>query len=258
MKRALIFLICLMGVGFAIAESQGIIDFSSRHDPSAARVEIDSVLRDESSGVAHVIENSSTTCLSADDISNALQKFSSESEPEIDQAQSMLLNKAGESQGCREEIITALMKAMDRPNLDFTHDKDSYYLWLYGAELLGDLKAFEALDLLISHLGLMDTHFSTSMNHQPALGGVIKMGPIAIPKLNAVLRNNPDPGMRFDAVYCIATIGGPSAVSSLREALDSESDECVRHAIRMSLDSFDDNGNIKNRMEWLTGLLCNE
>ena len=151
------------------------------------------------------------------------------------------------------------MKAMDRPDLDFTHDKESYYLWLYGAELLGDLKAAEALDLLISHLDVIDRNrFSTSMNHEPALKGVVKMGPIAIPKLDVVLRNSPDPALRSDAVYCIATIGGPSAVRSLREALDSETDACVSRNIRVSPDSFDESGTIKDRRKWFAGLECDE
>jgi len=197
--------------------------------------------------------------MSLEEVSNALKMFTSEKVSAIDQAQAWLRNKSGESEQCRAEVIAALMKAMDRPNLDFTHDKDSYYLWLYGAELLGELKASEALDLLVSHLNLMNRHlYSSSMTHQPALKGVTKMGPIAIPKLDTVLRHSPDPKLRFDAVYCIATIGGPSAVRSLREALDSESDECVSHAIRVSLDSFDAGGKIKDRMDWFLNLACNK
>jgi hypothetical protein len=258
MKRVLIFLIALSSVGFAVAKSEGIIDFSNRRESFNAGAEPSSALRDGVSGAGYEIETSATTCPSVNEIPNALRKFSSDRESEIDEARALLLNKSRESRSCRREVITALMKAMDKPNLEITTDKDSYNLWLYGARLLGDLKAEEALDLLISHLGLINrTHFSTSMNHQPALGGVIRMGPIAIPKLDAVLRHNHDPGLRYDAVYCIATIGGPSAVSSLREALDSESDECVRQSIRVSLDSFDDDGNIKNRMKWFTaGFLC--
>jgi len=195
--------------------------------------------------------------MSAEEVSNALQTFTSEDMSAMDQAEALLREKSRESEQCRVEVITALMKAMDRPNLDLTRDKESYYLWLYGAELLGELKASEALDLLVSHLHLMDRNFySSSMAHRPALKGVVKMGPIAIPKLDAVMRHSPDPQPRFDAVYCIATIGGPSAVHSLREAIDSESDECVSRAIRVSLESFDADGKIKDRMDWFFRLTC--
>jgi HEAT repeat protein len=150
------------------------------------------------------------------------------------------------------------MAAMDKPNLDFTTDEESHHLWLYGAEVLGDLKATEALDLLISHLTTRTATFSTSMNHQPALGGVIKMGSIAIPKLSAVLNDSPDPKMRYSAVYCMATIGGPTAVQSLEHALRTESDKCVSRLIRISLDSFDEAGNIKDRGEWFSGISCDQ
>jgi len=119
------------------------------------------------------------------------------------------------------------MKVMDKPNLDFNRDKGSYYLWLYGAEVLADLRASEALDLLVSHLNLAHHIYSSSMSHQPALLGVIRMGPIAIPKLGEVLRHNPDPKMRYSAVYCLATIGGDSVVGLLKSAQDWESDESL-------------------------------
>lgn len=210
--------------------------------------------RDESSVVK--IE-SLKPCVPERVISNSLRQFMRGSEPQVDQAQALLLSKSRQSAKCREEIISALKNAMDKHEIDFDRDPAIYYLWLYGAELLGDLKAVEALDLLISHMGLSSRVFSTSMSHRPALRGVIKMGPIAIPKLTDVLRNNPDPKMRHSAVYCIATIGGPLAVRSLQEVSLSESDKCVRSFIRVSLDSFDDKGNIKNRMEWFSGASCN-
>jgi hypothetical protein len=80
-------------------------------------------------------------------------------------------------------------------------------VWLYGADLLGQLKASEALDLLISHLKLATGIYSASMLHQPALRGVIKMGPVAIPKLSGVLRDNQDQKTRYFAIYCITRIG---------------------------------------------------
>ena len=71
------------------------------------------------------------------------------------------------------------------------------------------------------------------------------------------LRHNPDPKMRYSAVYCLATIGGDSAVAALKIALASESDECAKRLIRVSIDSFDEQGNMKNRMEWFSRFTCN-
>jgi hypothetical protein len=47
------------------------------------------------------------------------------------------------------------------------------------------------------------------MRHQPALPGLINMGEIAIPKLDEVLRHNPDWQLGHSAIFCIATLGGP-------------------------------------------------
>ncbi len=255
MKRILLLGAGLLSVGFALAKGEGFFNLGSRSEPYAAEAVSRPTQPGESSSGAR--GGTSAACVSAEDVSNALKMFTSENVSAIDQAQAWLLSKSGESEQCRAEVIAALMKAMDRPHLDFTHDKDSYYLWLYGAEVLGELKASEALDLLVSHLHLMDRNlYSSSMTHQPALRGVVEMGPVAIPKLDAVLRESPNPELRFDAVYCIATIGGPKAVESLSQALGSESNECVSRLIRISLDSFDEHGRIKDRFEWSRGLLC--
>ncbi len=199
-----------------------------------------------------------TECLTQGDFANALRTLSTGNWPEVEHAQQQLLNVAAESESCRAEVISVLMKAMDQPNLNFRDDPASLQLWRWGAEVLGDLKATEALDLLISHLNLTGWTFSMSMSHQPALGGVIKIGPAAIPKLDQILKHSSDPTMRHSAVYCIATIGGLSAVTSLEESLRSESDRCVRRFIKASLDSFDENGQIKNRGEWFSGFACND
>jgi len=208
-------------------------------------------------------DESGKPCLTHDEIESALQRFTSRNDLEVKEAnatKAMLLDKSKESSVCRNKIITALMKAMDKPHLNFSDNMASYVLWRYGAVLLGELKASEAIDLLIKHLTLKHVVFSGSMNHQPALLGVVEMGSIAIPKLTEVLRHNPDGEMRFYAVWSIATIGGDEAVSSLRESLESETDECIKSAISISLNSFDDKGQIKNWVQWraIIHSLCTE
>lgn len=197
-------------------------------------------------------------CLSADQYAAAVQTLSSPDAAyaNVAAAQRQLVDTANISNACRAEVIAVLMDAMDKPNLDFTQDERSFVLWQSGAEILGDLKATESLDLLISHLGLTLSTFSSSMKHQPALLGVIKMGPIAIPKLSELLKNTGDSKTRYSAIYCIADIGGQSAVVALREALASESDDCAKQLILVSLDSFDASGVIKDRAKWLGRFIC--
>ncbi|HYR75946.1 MAG TPA: HEAT repeat domain-containing protein [Pyrinomonadaceae bacterium] len=197
------------------------------------------------------------SCFADGQLSNALRDLASGDPPKVDQANSELLNKSKLSAKCRTEVVAALMQAMDKPNLDSNFDSSNFYLWRYGAEILGDLKAAEALDLLISHLNLHDPVFgSPLLSNHPAQLGVITMGPIAIPKLGEALKHNGDPKIRYAAIYCIANIGGQSAVSALKEALVSESDECAKRLIQVSLDSFDEKGNIKNTAQWFGRFKC--
>ena len=196
------------------------------------------------------------TCLAPDVLTNALTQLSG-SYDDAQRARATFLRAASKSARCKRQIVSSLMKAMDRPGLDITRDQASYYLWREGSTLLGELKASEALDLLISHMGMNDGEWSVSMVHQPALGGIIEMGPIAIPKLRAVL-NSPDPASRHDAVYCITQIGGPSAVQTLKQALPSESDKCVKRFIQASIKSLDnEKKKLQDKGEWLLAFLCN-
>jgi hypothetical protein len=256
MKRRLVFLATLTFVGVAFAKTGGVFDLDSLCEPSAPLVGTESPAGRGASGAEPTLPNA--TCLSSKDISDALRNFSSGYWSQAQQARAFLISKSGESEACRAEVISALMKAMDKPDLNFRGSEESYNLWYNGADLLGDLKAAEAIDLLVSHMAPFDgVSYSTSMRQQPGMLGLIKMGEIAIPKLDEVLRHNPDWQQRDYAVYCIATIGGPKAVESLSQAIGSESNECVSRFIKISLDSFDENGKIKDRLKWSCGVSCN-
>jgi hypothetical protein len=204
---------------------------------------------------------SSSACLSHSDVSSALHKLSSAQTYSEQQGALILLRAdAGRSPICRKQIIGALIAALDKPNLDLLSDRPSFYLWHYGSKLLADLKAVEALDLLIAHLELNDGS-SFPLNHYPALGGVIDMGEIALPKLDAVLRQNPDRNTRRYAAFCIASIGGPSAKRVLKQSVATESDHCVAAFITASLEAFNnkilpDHIVSENRTRWYGTFLC--
>lgn len=204
---------------------------------------------------APLAANQDTKCLASENLANALAQLSG-GYAEAHEARATLLKAAARSRMCREHVISLIMNAMDKPDIDIRRNQATYYLWREGSDLLGELRATQALDLLISHLGINDGEWSASMVHQPALGGIIKIGPIAIPKLSAALGSS-DPNLRHDAVYCIALIGGRTALSALKQALPSESDQCVRRFIRISISSLDNEKNIlKNDAEWFSAFLC--
>jgi hypothetical protein len=189
-------------------------------------------------------------------VANALKQLS-ESYNEAQSAHTTFIKAAGKSARCKQQIVSSIMQAMSKSGLDIRRNQGDYYLWREGSTLLGELKATEALDLLISHMGMSDGEWSVSMVHQPALGGIIEMGPIAIPKLRVMLGSQ-DPATRHDAVYCIAQIGGPSAFRVLKQALPSESDKCVHRFIQASIKSLDNKKNkLKDSGKWLPAFLCN-
>jgi len=196
-------------------------------------------------------------CLTEEELSS---KVLSLSEPysKAQETASFLRESARQSRTCRQQIIASVMKAMDKPHLDISRDQASDDLWREGARLLGDLKAAEALDLLLSHITMNDHEWSVTMVHQPAIEGIIRMGPIAIPKLTVMVQKNTDREVRQDAVYCLAWIGGASARRVLEQVFPIESDPCVKHFIRVSINTMDKSGRLRNDQgQWLSAFLCN-
>jgi hypothetical protein len=199
---------------------------------------------------------SAPRCLARGSMTTALRALSLGDEADVSRAQDILLKDAAKGPRCRQRVITALIRSMDKPHLNFERDQNAYYLWRYGARLLGDLKASEALDVLISHLKNTDGQFSSSMVHQPALEGVIRMGPIALQKLSGVLHHNTDRDIRRYAVFCICSIGGAKALQLLEEAVVSESDSRVAKFIEFSIISLDNpEHRIIDRAKWFAAFL---
>lgn len=201
-------------------------------------------------------------CASVDEISTSVTKLASPlTDSELDEVRAVLFNNAKRSQKCRQAVITTLIKAMDQPNLDLLSTPGTYDTWTYAARILGELKAVEALDLLIGHLNSTDG-LSININHFPAVGGIVTMGPIAIPKLASALKTNSDRYVRKHAIFCLASIGGPSAKQILEQVLHSESDRCNREFIMASLSAFK-NKKTPNRIifdpersAWYASLYC--
>jgi hypothetical protein len=123
--------------------------------------------------------------------------------------------------------------------------------------LLGDLKATQSLDLLLSHITMKDGSWSSTMTHQPALAGIIRMGPLAIPKLQKLLHNQ-DWQTRHYAVFCLANIGGPSARRVIKTSVPIESHPCVKRLMLVSIETIDvKRGGLKqDHGEWAKAFMC--
>lgn len=200
-------------------------------------------------------------CLSDDEISRTLQTLKYGESEDQRKAANRLKANAGHSPACRKQVITSLMSAMDQTNLDLTAGTPQFFLWHYGAQLFGDLKVTQALDLLIANFN-RDDGSGFPLNHYPALGGVIRMGEIALPKLQMALLENPDSDIRRHAVFCIALIGGQSAHNILKQALARETDSCVASCIEATISAFNNRRRPhyipdELRTNWYTTFLCN-
>ena len=204
-------------------------------------------------------------------IEMALKQLSSGNYNQTLHARNALLKVAHKSNACKQAIVHSLMVAMDKPNLDFERHIPDYYLWREGSQLLGELRAVEALDLLISHLDLTNGFHSSSMVFQPALLGVRQMGQVAIPKLALALQQHAKPSIRLGAAYCLTEIGGVAAMNVLARAQEGERNSCVANFIGVSLKTFSyktkngisfDNkapqANSDGRRSWLMAFQCVE
>ena len=195
-------------------------------------------------------------CLTANQLAEAVHSLSRDFN-QAQVGQDVLRKASRRSSTCRQLVIAAVMRAMDKPGLDISRDQASNYLWREGSVLLGDLKATQALDLLLSHIKMTDGEWSSTMVHQPALEGIIRMGPVAIPKLKRLLRNQ-DWKTRHYAVYCLASIGGATAQRTLQIAVANESHPCVKRLMIVSIHTIDvKHGGIKqDNGEWGKAFMC--
>ncbi len=205
----------------------------------------------------------------SEDIQTALEHLSSGDYSRIERGRATLVAHAKENTAARKRVIAALMKSMDKPNVNIERDLSDYYLWREGSILLGDLKAIEALDLLIAHLDMTNGFHSASMVFQPAILGVRKIGRPAIPKLTDALLNSPKAAVRMAAIYCLTEIGGVSAMNALKQAQNAKNNQCVTRFISSSLSTFSykDKGHVsfgygapqasvEARRDWLTAFEC--
>jgi hypothetical protein len=203
-----------------------------------------------------------TRCLNGAELHKSLDALKLQGGDTVYKAAESLLTKARTVPGCRTQIVQALISSMALATDPAANKYENYFLWLHGASILADLKATEALDLLITNLNLSDG-WSTSISeaHVPVLVAVLKIGLPAIPKLQIVLSSDPQAYRRNFAALAIAYIGGTQARRALTNALPGESDPCVKNFLRISLQAFDNKAkpnHVSSALngKWLSAFYC--
>jgi hypothetical protein len=195
-------------------------------------------------------------CFTDDELAATVVSLSGKYD-EAQAAHRLLQQNSKQSLACRRRIVAAVMDALGKPDLDISRDQQSANLWREGAILLGELRATESLDLLLSHIKMTDGEWSSTMTHQPALAGIVLMGPVAIPKLSDLLGNE-DWQTRHYAVFCLAGIGGLSARRAIQVAMPMESHPCVKRLMLVSIETIDvKKGGLKqDHGEWAKAFMC--
>lgn len=211
--------------------------------------------------VAKNKERSIPACMTESDVAHALRRLAnSDSTTEQQAITATLHDNASQSGECRSQLVTLLISTLDKTDRDLLLNRSSFFLWHYGSKLLAELKAVEALDLLIANFDLHDgTPFP--FDHHPAIVATTHIGEEAIPALKSTLDGSSDDSTRRYAVFCLAQIGGKDAKQVLHERLVSESNCCVRNCIRASLEAFE-NAALPNqitsehRTKWYVTFMC--
>ncbi|HKY44638.1 MAG TPA: hypothetical protein VJM50_16225 [Pyrinomonadaceae bacterium] len=179
-------------------------------------------------------------CFQDTELSKSLATLKLQGGPELVKVHESLLSKARTAPGCRTQLVQALISNMAQATDPAGNQYENFYFWQSGASLLADLKATEALDLLIANIDFTDGwSASLSKYHFPALAAILEIGLPAIPKLQIALRNDPVPHRRKFAALCIVYIGGAQARRALTSALPGETDPCTKKFLQLSVQAFD-------------------
>ena len=109
-----------------------------------------------------------------------------------------------------------------------------YRTWYAASDMLGMLKATEAIDVLIRYLDFSDRITGLSISHRPAVKALVQIGDAAVPRLTHALFNKDSP-TRGQAAEALGHIGGGSARRGLRRALRTETNAYVIDGIKRAL-----------------------
>ena len=199
-------------------------------------------------------------CFKGTELSDSLAALKLQGGPEVAKVYASLLAKARTSPVCRAQVVQAVMSGMEHASKNVTNPYDNFFFFKHGAALLAELKATEALDLLLANIDLNDEHPS-SLDDFPALVAILKIGKPALPKLQTLLTNDTNPGRRKFAVLAIAYIGGSEARRALASALSRETDPCNKKFLEISLQAFDNKArpnHVSSELngKWLSAFHC--
>jgi len=202
------------------------------------------------------------SCFQDAELSESIATLRLQGGEKLIKAYTFLLSKAKTAPSCRKEIVQGLINSMAQATDPTGNQYENFFLWESGADMLAELNAIEALDLLTANINLTDGwSTSISQSHTPALVAILKIGRPAIPKLQIVLHKDSEPAKRLFSAFAIAYIGGSHAKKALTRALPRETDPCVKRFLALSLQAFNNKAkpnHISRELNdrWFSALYC--
>jgi HEAT repeat protein len=167
------------------------------------------------------------------EIEPLIRKLRSANERRRETANKAILRFSSKSASCRQCVIKRMLKIASRPTAEphgwvklFFQYPHRFYEWSEATDILGTMKAMEALDTLIACLGCNDGIIGLGVGRFPASRAVVKFGEEAIPKIAEALKQKPRE-TRYYAAVVLYTIGGDRARDALQKALAAETDRML-------------------------------
>jgi HEAT repeat protein len=187
------------------------------------------------SGTRIAVQENSSDCSR---IASIIQRLRSPNDAVRAHAKKVILSLSSRSESSRQCAIQNLLSIAAFPTTRsdkalalFLTDSELYFQWMEAVDILGEMRATEAIDTLIDCLNCNDGRFSLGLGHFPAALSLIKFGDQAVPKLEAALREKQHAN-RYRTVLTLAAIGGEKVKSILSETLKTETDRSVIDAIK--------------------------
>lgn len=142
-----------------------------------------------------------------------------------------LLRVSRSSPQSRTEVVGRLLGVLDDPRAQEIRYSRAWYA---SAEILGDLRAEEAIEPLVRHLDYSNGVTGLSVSNLPAVSALIKIGKAAVPALSVALTDS-TPSKRLAAARALGGIGGADSSAALKAASKAEQDKTVQFYIAQAL-----------------------
>jgi hypothetical protein len=140
-----------------------------------------------------------------------------------------------ESVDSRDQIIQELIKLVGRSKEHLRLSSRAHYDgWKFSVLKLGELKAIESINVLITSLDGTDGEGGLSLDRYPAAKALVMIGSKSIAPLVIALSHNSSSVSRC-AAFALAEIGGEETRQALERLLQTEQDKRVLANIRWVL-----------------------